>query len=178
MRWTLATLLGSALVAHQALAELAFTVEATRKGVRIPQSEIKMVPFEFGRSRIGHGGIGPPPRPPPGRSSKMRRANPTATSANWCGSVNTTPSTNTIKVIHGAFQHPSCSPRPGVTTFPQAAASWVGIDGDSWSTLLQSGTVCKVSSDGPFIGPRRESANPGCADLQQRSHRVGYPLEA
>ncbi|KAK3906083.1 hypothetical protein C8A05DRAFT_41079 [Staphylotrichum tortipilum] len=152
MRWTLATLLGSALVAHQALADLSFTVEATRKGVRIPQSEIKLVPFEFGRSRIGHGHGTPPPGPPGRSSSKMRRANPSATSANWCGSVNTTPSNNPIKVVHGAFQHPTCSPRAGVTTFPQAAANWVGIDGDSWtSALLQSGTVCKISSNGAIV---------------------------
>ncbi len=159
MRWTLATLLGSALVAHHALAaDLSFTVEATRKGVRIPQSEIKMVPFEFGRSRIGHGGT-PPPRPP-GKSSKARRANPQAPSANWCGSVNTTPSTNPINVIHGAFQHPSCTARAGVTSFPQAAANWVGIDGDSWSAVLQSGTVCKVCDHHPLIVPRKGGANP------------------
>ncbi len=141
MRWTLAALLGSVLVAQQALAaDLTFTVTGTRKGVPIPKSEIKLVPFEFGRSRVGHAtqadGSG---------SRRLRRSNPSANSANWCGSVNTTPSTNQIKVIHAAFQHPTCTKRTGVTTYPQAAANWVGIDGDSvTSVLLQSGTVCKV----------------------------------
>jgi hypothetical protein len=141
MRWTLTALLGSALVAHQALADLNFTVTATRNGVPIPKSEIRLEPFEFGRSRMGHN---VPPKP----HRKMRRANPTANSANWCGSVNTvpaSPSTSQIKVIHGVFQHPTCTQRAGVTTYPQAAANWVGIDGDSWtSALLQAGTVCKV----------------------------------
>ncbi len=98
-------------MAHQALAELAFTVEASRKGVRIPQSEIKMVPFEFGRSRIGHGGIGPPPRPP-GQVIQDAASQPHGHQRQLVRPVNTTPSTNTIKVIHGAFQHPSRSPRP------------------------------------------------------------------
>jgi hypothetical protein len=143
MRWTVAALLGSALVAHKALAELTFTVEATRNGVPIPQSEIRLVPFEFGRSRMGHA-------TPPEVHRKTRRSNPTANSANWCGSVNTTPSTNQIKVIHGTFQHPTCSLRSGMTTFPQAAANWVGIDGDSYTAaLLQAGTVCKVCPNCP-----------------------------
>jgi hypothetical protein len=143
MRWTLTALLGSALVAHQALAELNFTVTATRNGVPIPESEIRLEPFEFGRSRMGHS-------VPPKAHRKTRRANPTASSANWCGSVNTvpsSPSSSQIKVIHGVFQHPTCTQRAGVTTYPQAAANWVGIDGDSWlSALLQAGTVCKVCS--------------------------------
>jgi hypothetical protein len=38
-----------------------------------------------------------------------------------------------------------------VTTYPQAAANWVGIDGDSYtSALLQSGTVCKVCLGCPW----------------------------
>lgn len=143
MRWTLAALLGPAFVAHQALADLNFTVTATRNGVPIPKSEIRLEPFEFGRSRMGH-------TVPPKVHRKTRRANPTANSANWCGSVSTvpsSPSSSQIKVIHGLFQHPSCTKRAGVTTYPQAAANWVGIDGDSWtSALLQAGTVCKVCS--------------------------------
>ena len=148
MRWTLAALLGSALVAHQALAELSFTVTATRKGVPVPKSEIKLEPFEFGRSRIGHATqVGSPNR-------RTRRSNTQANSANWCGSVNTTPSTNQIKVIHAAFQHPACTKRTGVNTYPQAAANWIGIDGDSYtSALLQSGTVCKVCRGGRHVYP-------------------------
>ncbi|KAK4100576.1 concanavalin A-like lectin/glucanase [Parathielavia hyrcaniae] len=144
MRWTMVALLGSALVARSALAEpeMTFTVEATKKGVPIPQSEIKIVPSAFGRSRKGHGP--PPPQPGHGAHRKTRRANPTANSANWCGSVNTTPSNDQITVIHGSFTHPGCTKRTG-QSYPQAAASWVGIDGDSWtSALLQAGTVCIV----------------------------------
>lgn len=139
MRWTVAVLLSSALLAGKALAELTFTVEATHNGVPIPESEIKLDPFEFGRSRIGQGAA------TPSSHRKTRRANPPVNSANWCGSVNYTPSSNQIKLIHGYFQHPTCSKRNGVNTYPQAAAAWVGIDGDTWtSALLQSGTVCKV----------------------------------
>jgi len=144
MRWTLAALLGPALVAHQALAELTFTVKATRNGVPIPQSEIKLEPFEFGRTHMGHA-------TPAQVHRKTRRTNAQANSNNWCGSVNTTPSTNQIKVAHGSFQHPTCTIRSGAT-YPQAAANWVGIDGDSYtSALLQAGTVCKISSSSGVV---------------------------
>ncbi|KAK4133749.1 concanavalin A-like lectin/glucanase [Trichocladium antarcticum] len=147
MRWTFAALLGSALVARHALAELTFTVSATRNGVPIPQSEIKLVPFESGHSRMGPDRATPVP---PHR--KTRRANPTAVSANWCGSVNKAPSGKQIKLIHGVFQHPTCTVRSGVTTYPQAAAAWAGIDGDTWtSALLQSGTVCKVDNSSGIV---------------------------
>ncbi len=147
MRWTLAALLGSALLAHNALAELTFTVKATRKGVPIPKSEIKLVPFEFGRSRMGHNEAAPV-----AAHRKTRRTNPTANSANWCGSVNNAPTGKSIKLIHGTFQHPTCTQRSGVTTYPQAAANWVGIDGDTWtSALLQSGTVCKVDNSSGIV---------------------------
>lgn len=147
MRWTLAALLGSALLAHSALAELTFTVKATRKGVPIPKSEIKLVPFEFGRSRMGHNEAAPV-----AAHRKTRRTNPTANSANWCGSVNNAPTGKSIKLIHGTFQHPTCTQRSGVTTYPQAAANWVGIDGDTWtSALLQSGTVCKVDNSSGIV---------------------------
>jgi hypothetical protein len=141
MKWIHAVVFGSALLATCGLAELTFTVEATRDGVPIPQSEIKIEPFEFGRSRNNRG----PPSPPPRGHQKVRRANAKVNSANWCGSVNYTPSSNQIKSVHGVFQHPQCSKRNGVNTYPQAAAPWVGIDGETWtSALLQSGTVCKV----------------------------------
>lgn len=148
MRWTLAALLGSALVAHTALTELTYTISATVKGVPIPRSQIKLVPYEFGRSRLGQATERAVPQP----HRKTRRANPTANSANWCGSVNKPPSGKQIKLIHGTFQHPACSKRTGVTTYPQAAASWVGIDGDSWtSALLQAGTVCKVDNSSGIV---------------------------
>ncbi|KAK3303125.1 concanavalin A-like lectin/glucanase domain-containing protein [Chaetomium strumarium] len=139
MRFTLAALLGSALVARQALAELTFTVAATKDGVPIPQSEIKLEPMEFGTGRVGHA-------TPAQGHRRFRRANAAATSANWCGAVNTASSSNQIKVVHASFQHPSCSTRTGAT-YPQAAAAWAGIDGDSHtSALLQAGTVCKIDN--------------------------------
>jgi hypothetical protein len=137
MRFTLAALLGSAHVTRQALAHLTFTVEATKDGVPIPQSEIKLEPLEFGIGRVG--------QPAPSQGHRwFRRANAAATSANWCGAVNTASSSNQIEVVHASFQHPSCTKRTG-STYPQAAAAWTGIDGDSHtSALLQAGTVCKV----------------------------------
>ncbi|GAB1316169.1 Peptidase A4 family-domain-containing protein [Madurella fahalii] len=144
MRWIHAALLGSALLARSALAELTFTVEATRNGVAIPKSEIKLVPFEFGRSRPSRGGGSPPPGH---QRTKTRRSNALVDSANWCGSVNYTPSTKQIKNIHGYFQHPQCSKRAGVTTYPQGVAAWVGIDGETYTNaLLQSGTLCKIDN--------------------------------
>ncbi|KAL2172712.1 hypothetical protein VTG60DRAFT_4158 [Thermothelomyces hinnuleus] len=140
MRWPLAALLGSALVARQALANLTFTVEATRNGVPIPASEIRLEPFEPGRTRMG------PVAEAPRAQRKTRRSNAQADSANWCGSVNMAPSGTKIQLAHGSFQHPSCYIRPGYT-FPQAAASWVGIDGDTYrDALLQAGTVCKIDN--------------------------------
>ncbi|KAK4243279.1 hypothetical protein C7999DRAFT_18355 [Corynascus novoguineensis] len=139
MRWTFAALFGPALVAQQVSARLTFTVEATRHGVPIPPSEIKLEPFVPGRTRMGHA------MPPQGRP-KTRRDNVQVDSANWCGSVNRAPSGSDIQLAHGTFQHPTCSVRSG-QTYPQASANWVGIDGDSYtSALLQAGTVCKIDN--------------------------------
>ncbi|AEO64466.1 uncharacterized protein THITE_2142353 [Thermothielavioides terrestris NRRL 8126] len=139
MRWPFAVLLGSAFVVRQALADLTFTVTATRNGVAIPQSEIKIEPFEFGRGSVSQG------TPARRARRKSRRSNPIATSANWCGSVNSAPSGNQIKTIHASFQHPSCSQRSGMSLYPQAEANWVGIDGDTYkSALLQAGTLCTL----------------------------------
>lgn len=137
------------VISQPILAEFSFTSTAENNGVPVPQSEINLKPFEPGtlgriRSRTSDG-LGDPKI---GATTlrRVKRTNPTSTSNNWCGSVRTTTSTNQIKLVHGTFQHPSCTQRPGVTTYPQAAAAWVGIDGDSWkSALLQAGTVCKVS---------------------------------
>ncbi|KAK3349506.1 concanavalin A-like lectin/glucanase domain-containing protein [Lasiosphaeria hispida] len=134
----------SALVAQQALAELTFTVKATRNGKPVPASEIKLEPFQPSRnartasnSRV----------PPPPANGKERRTNPSSYSSNWCGSVNHATALNPIKKIHAYFQHPTCTKRTGVATYPQAAAFWAGIDGDTYtSALLQSGTVCKIDN--------------------------------
>ncbi|KAK3401789.1 concanavalin A-like lectin/glucanase domain-containing protein [Sordaria brevicollis] len=144
---TAISLLG--LISQPILAEFTFTSSAKHNGVPVPQSEIRLEPFEPGtlghiRSRsvddadINIGAT---------TLRRVKRTNPTATSNNWCGSVRTTTSTNQIKLIHGSFQHPTCTKRPGVTQYPQAAAAWIGIDGDSWtSALLQAGTVCKINN--------------------------------
>lgn len=129
------------------LAELSFTVEATQDGVPIPASEIKLEPFEPGSL-----GLIENHRNNTGRSSRdsrrlSRRSNPTASSSNWCGAVKHTtssPSTSQVQLVHGEFVHPSCTKRTG-HSYPQAAAAWVGIDGDAvTSALFQAGTVCKV----------------------------------
>lgn len=128
-----------------ALSELTYTVEATDNGVPIPQSEIHLEPFEPGT--FGHAFNKNITLPTRSKGSKLaRRTNPVANSANWCGSVRLASSSNPIKLIHGTFQHPTCTRRTG-QTYPQAVAAWVGIDGDSYtSALLQSGTVCKINA--------------------------------
>ncbi|KAK0615579.1 concanavalin A-like lectin/glucanase domain-containing protein [Bombardia bombarda] len=144
MKFLHATLLLSALVAQPVLAEFSFTDSATLNGVPIPKSEIKLEPFEPIPRRINHNASAPAAS---SAHRKVRRANTAAYSSNWCGSVSHTTSTNQIKLIHAYFQHPSCTKRTGVTMYPQAAAAWAGIDGDSWtSALLQSGTVCKIDN--------------------------------
>ena len=143
MRSLLATLLIVASVARLATAQLKFIVEATHKGKPIPKSEIKLVPIAIDKARSTTR-ISPTKNP----MRKEKRANPTATSGNWCGSVNHATSADPIKVIHAYYQHPDCTKRTGVTQYPQAAAAWAGIDGDSWtSALLQSGTSCQVGLD-------------------------------
>ncbi|KAK3381953.1 concanavalin A-like lectin/glucanase domain-containing protein [Podospora didyma] len=128
--------------------KFAFTVEAHFKGKPLSQSEIKIDAID---PVVGTRGRARQQKPSDSElaisKNKNRRSNPTVASGNWCGSVNHTPSSNQIKVIHAYFQHPACTKRPGVTTYPQAAAAWTGIDGDIWtSSLLQSGTVCKIDN--------------------------------
>lgn len=142
---TAMSLLG--VLSQPILAQFTFTSTVEHNGITVPQSETDLKPFEPGtlgriRSRTdddsGH-------RIGTTTLRRVKRTNPTANSNNWCGSVQTTTSINQIKLIHGTFQHPTCTQRPGVTQYPQAAAAWIGIDGDSWtSALLQAGTVCKV----------------------------------
>jgi hypothetical protein len=145
MRWSHLTLLGAALLSlsQAALGELIFSVTATHKGKPIPKDEIKLKPFEFGISRNGES-----KQVWTSKSRKVRRANPTASSANWCGAVKSTSSSSQITKIHALYQHPDCSIRSGVNSYPQAVAPWVGIDGNTHTgALFQSGTLCKVSGD-------------------------------
>jgi len=140
MKFLHLTLLASAYAASQVVAQFTYKVEATFKGKPIPASEIKFTPMNATKQSFQVGS------PTTSKNAAVRkRANPTATSANWCGSVNHATSLNKIKVVHGYFQHPACSKRTGVTVYPQAAAPWVGLDGDTWTTAyLQSGTLCHV----------------------------------
>lgn len=139
----------SSLVLSPVLAELKFTVEATQDGKPIPASEIKLEPFEPGS--IGRTNRNSSQAPPARRSNRLtRRANTVAYSSNWCGPVKHTsasPSTSQVALVHGEFVHPACTKRSGAS-YPQAAAVWVGIDGDAYtSALFQAGTVCKVRRD-------------------------------
>ncbi|KAJ4367217.1 hypothetical protein N0V85_009180 [Neurospora sp. IMI 360204] len=149
MKFLITALFLLGIMSQPILAEFSFTSTAERSGVPVPQSEINLQPFEPGtlgriKSRTGDDSglkIGTT------TLRRVKRTNPIATSNNWCGSVRTTTSSNQIKLIHGTFQHPTCTQRPGVTQYPQAAAAWIGIDGDSWtSALLQAGTVCKINN--------------------------------
>ncbi|KAK0616803.1 concanavalin A-like lectin/glucanase domain-containing protein, partial [Immersiella caudata] len=143
-----AALLLSACLASQAAAQFTFKVEATFKGRPIPQSEIKLERIDIKKNSPSTVKLLPE------KASKAeadpivrKRANPTAASANWCGSVNHATNANQIKLIHAYYQHPTCTKRTGVTQYPQAVAAWAGIDGDSWpGALLQSGTVCKIDN--------------------------------
>ncbi|KAK5651378.1 hypothetical protein OQA88_12535 [Cercophora sp. LCS_1] len=146
MRLLNCALLITALAAQQALGQLKIKVEATYKGKPIPESEIKMVPIEA-KSNPSSTTRLTPLKAAEAESAVKKRANPTSSSANWCGSVNRATNANQIKLIHSYFNHPTCTKRTGVTTYPQAVAAWAGIDGDSWtSALLQAGTVCKIDN--------------------------------
>ncbi|KAL2120001.1 hypothetical protein VTJ04DRAFT_6962 [Mycothermus thermophilus] len=144
MRWSHLTFLGAALLclSQAALGELIFSVTATHKGKPIPKEKIQLKPFEFGISRNGES-----KQVWTSKSRKVRRANPTATSANWCGAVKSTSSSSQITKIHALYQHPGCSIRSGVNSYPQAVAPWVGIDGNTHTgALFQSGTLCKINN--------------------------------
>lgn len=148
------TFLLSACLATQAMAQTAekdqgftFTVEATFKGKKIPQTEIKLAKMAPGKqSQSGKKISAEKTSQSEIEAAIRKRANPTSNSANWCGSVNHATTANPIKLIHAYFQTPTCTKRTG-QTYPQAVAQWAGIDGDSWpSALLQSGTVCKFDN--------------------------------
>ncbi|KAK4162818.1 concanavalin A-like lectin/glucanase domain-containing protein [Cladorrhinum sp. PSN259] len=147
MRWVPAALFGSALLLQQAFAQLSIKASGTRNGVPIPESEIKFHRYDFGRSR--NGGRDDPllsPSPSPAKHRMTKRANTQLSSANWCGSVSNTPSSNKIKYITAYWQHPTCTKRTG-QTYPQAVAAWSGIDGDTATgSIIQAGTVCKFDN--------------------------------
>ena len=134
-----------ALVAGFAFAELTYTVTATKDGVTLPESHISFEQFEPSLYRLNT--TSADPAKPRDRGRRVKRVpNSIYYSSNWCGAVQHSAQTNKITSVHAYFQVPTLSPRPGVTSFPQYTATWVGIDGaTSGSALLQSGitsTVC------------------------------------
>jgi len=135
--------------------EFTFTVEATFQGKKIPQNEIKLKKIPPGQEASPGKKLGLEKKNNNSRRSDESEITARATtppknltsgSANWCGSVRYATTTNQIKLIHAYFQHPTCTKRTG-QTYPQAAAQWAGIDGDTWpGAILQSGTVCKFDN--------------------------------
>ncbi|OIW24719.1 concanavalin A-like lectin/glucanase [Coniochaeta ligniaria NRRL 30616] len=136
-----------ALMARLALSELTYTVTATKNGTPVQDSDIVLERVEPSLHRLNTTLTGPAKLKDRGRRAK--RTNPTYYSSNWCGAVQHSVSTNKITSVHAYFQVPTLSQRPGVTSFPQYVATWVGIDGATWgSALLQSGVTSQLSSTG------------------------------
>lgn len=176
-------LLLSACLATQAVAqgnsnknkdseEFTFTVEATFKGKKIPQNEIKFAKIPPGKEASPGKKLGLEKKnsqPDSGLATRgITPKNPPSGSANWCGSVKHTTPSNQIKLIHAVFQHPTCTKRTG-QTYPQAAAQWAGIDGDTWGgAVLQSGTVCKFDNSSASV--RYGCVMTGIATLRRHGH--------
>jgi hypothetical protein len=139
-----------AIVVRLALADLTYTVTATKNGKTIQDAEITLDRIEPSLHNLNTTSAGQ--RRARDRDDMLKRVpNSIYYSSNWCGAVQHSVSTNKITSVHGYFQVPTLSARPGVTTFPQYVASWIGIDGSSWgSALLQSGITSQV----PIIGYR------------------------
>ncbi|KAK0644638.1 concanavalin A-like lectin/glucanase domain-containing protein [Cercophora newfieldiana] len=139
--------------------EFTFTVEATFKGKKIAQKEIKLAKIALGKDANPGKKLGLEKKKEKNEKKKKNQdleselatrgpaaKNPTTGSANWCGSVKHGTAANQVKLIHAYFQHPTCTKRTG-QIYPQASAQWAGIDGDTWGgALLQSGTVCKFDN--------------------------------
>lgn len=131
------------LLVRVALAEITYTVTAEHKGKPVQPSDIVLEPIKPGSHRLNRTATQPKPRP---RGGRARRSNPTIYSANWCGAVQHSSSSNPISSVHAFFQVPTLSQRSG-QSFPQYVATWVGIDGATYtSALLQAGTTSSVSS--------------------------------
>ncbi|KAK4225126.1 concanavalin A-like lectin/glucanase domain-containing protein [Podospora fimiseda] len=136
-------LFGSALLFQDAVAQLTIRASGTRNGVPIPESELKFHRYDFGRSRNGKDDALLLPSP---KHRMTKRANTQYSSANWCGSVASTTTSNKIKYIEANWVHPTCTKRTG-QSYPQAVAVWSGIDGDTvTSSIIQAGTVCKFDN--------------------------------
>lgn len=145
MKYLQASLLLAAWAARAALAELTYTVTGIQNGKPIKASDIVFQQVEPTLHRLNTT-IQSQPKPKD-RGGRVKRTNPVYYSSNWCGAVQHSVSTNKITSVHAYFQVPTLSQRTGVTTFPQYVATWVGIDGATWtSALLQSGVTSQVST--------------------------------
>lgn len=130
-------------MARLALSELTYNVTATKNGAPVQGSDIVLERIEPSLHRLNTTLTSPTARKD--RNRKAKRTNPIYYSSNWCGAVQHSVSTNKITSVHAYFQVPTLSQRPGVTSFPQYVATWVGIDGATWgSALLQSGITSQV----------------------------------
>jgi len=134
------------LAARSALAQFNFTVVGTENGNPIDASDIvfeKKEPSLYRLNTTVDGESTPIDRYP----RRVKRANPVLYSSNWCGAVQHSTSTNKITNVHAYFQVPTLSARTGVTSYPQYVATWVGIDGATWSSaLLQCGVTSQVGA--------------------------------
>jgi len=133
-----------ALAAGFAFAEFTYTVTATKDGKPIQRSDILFEQVEPSLYRLNT--TTTELAKPRDRGRRVKRVpNSIYYSSNWCGAVQNSAPTNKITSVHAYFQVPTLSARPGVTSFPQYVATWVGIDGaTSGSALLQSGITSKV----------------------------------
>jgi hypothetical protein len=144
MKYLQASFLLLALAAQSAVAELTYTVTGTHNGKPVKPSDIVFERKAPSLYRLNTT-VESQPKPKDRGGRRAKRANPVYTSSNWCGAVQHSPSTNKITSVHAYFQVPTLSQRPGVTSFPQYVAAWVGIDGATWgSALLQSGVTSQV----------------------------------
>lgn len=148
MRFPQPTLVLLLLAVRTTLAGLTYTITGTQDGKTINPSDIKLEQFPptLHRLNVTANTQPVPPTRERGRNRQAKRGtNAVYYSSNWCGVVQHSPSSNAITNVHAYFQVPTLSPRPGVTSFPQYVATWVGIDGATWgSALLQSGVTSQV----------------------------------
>jgi hypothetical protein len=78
---------------------------------------------------------------------RIKAANATETSTNWCGGVVFAPAGKAFKWVSGVWTIPNVNP---ATTDGSVSycASWIGIDGDNSDDVLQAGVECEVRSAG------------------------------
>lgn len=151
MKYLQASFFLFALATKSALAELTYTVTGTHRAKPIRASDIVFESKEPSLYRL-NATIERQPNPKHRGNRRVKRTSPVIYSGNWCGAVQHSDSTNKITSVHAYFQVPTLSQRPGIATYPQYVATWVGIDGVTWGTaLLQSGITAQVSILGYYL---------------------------